>query len=63
MKTVNFIRKVVALFCLFLAVNIMPGDAQDGLIDAVVPWLDRENKKVLETRAKRQGQQRIEIDA
>jgi hypothetical protein len=47
MKTINFIRKVAALFCLFLAVNIMPRNEQDDLIDAVVPWLEAERIRVL----------------
>lgn len=52
MKTMNFVRKVVGLLFLAAAVKIMPKDeGLDALLDAVIPWLEEENQRVLAAKA------------
>lgn len=51
-KTMNFVRKVVGLLFLAAAVKIMPKDeGLDALLDAVIPWLEEENQRVLAAKA------------
>lgn len=48
MRGINFVRKIIGLLALALAVKIMPKDeGLDALLDAVIPWMEAEQIRVL----------------